>query len=420
MAKKVPRFVLNEAPGNGLSEYQFPAIGHVFPGGRSAITKWQKMLSYTRSEPPLSQKRPDSEKQSACGSNYPTKRCLRGCSGFMKLSIKTGKCGDATVTDSSRCLCTLKVNRSPSVDRMHDTPHEIFGDLILHINASNKDFVVDFAERGADGRRNNGVTRTVTFFTAKARLFECIISKVDEQYHFVKMLEQTATINRTNVVTPEPCNTGHVCCSLCSGTVTGCLFKICHAAGVSCEMGLCGGCLRKFYESRQFSPLFTNAHAVNTDVFTLLNTTQMKCSFCRTDVKEYVVQDLKDGSMSTPINLPVPYGWVGDRALMDRQSYNATIGIYTRVIKPYVEAYKLAVAKCRELYDLPRQDLMKKSARRVLHLFMDHCISKMYKEVRWLRIIDEEIPPVETSESVDPYDSFEQKGLLLEVLRRDF
>jgi hypothetical protein len=457
----------NKAPGKGLSEYEFPKVGHVFPFGTKQSNKWVQLVRFARgddgtdnTESHDGMKLPNDTTNIGCegsgdvadaadnthreGGRVPTdatnsdvadaadnthseggsvpmdatnskkrKRAASGyyrtykcpglnCNGMFKVASKRGRDPPATVTMSLPCTCPLRVlGRDVLTETYHSCDH-LIRDLFLHLNSEKAAHIVNFVKVSQDGSRNNGKKKHVSFLSSDNRLFFCTTVKTqDGLFRLIKIEEGKASISSpVETATAEEVAKATKSCTICQENATT-LYRL-SCTCPECEQNpYCSKCLTKLYKSRvHVAPFNLTNDDFDTKAFTYVNDKIGKCPHCQ---KFSVTKFVPVGSnQEEELDLPLPYGWIGDHAFMTKAEYDSAIPIFKVTIEPYFAGYN-SVRSCYAAAQLTLQTAPDKQVRELkLHLlafgdFIKFCTNRLYHHVDWVK--SNEILPAETNQA---------------------
>jgi hypothetical protein len=103
------------------------------------------------------------------------------------------------------------------------------------------------------------------------------------------------------------------------------------------------------------------------------------------------------------LDLPLPYGWIGDHAFMTKAEYDSAFPIFQASIMPYFVDYNMAriclTSAEQQLQTANVSDSEKRDLGVDMRMFGDlikFCAKKMYHEVEWVKNCSEVVPAAET------------------------
>jgi hypothetical protein len=401
----------NKAPGKGLSEYQFPEIKHVFPLGLSQSLKWFELVRFARDNDPTDITAIESKKRKISPSGYyRTYECpALNCGGMFKVRSE-GRQQPATVNFSSPCTCPLRKQCKDVMKESYDSAQLLNRDLFLYLIEAKAAHIVNMITVSRDGSRNNGKKKHVSFLSSDNRLFFCTIAKTDESsFKLLKIeesnatimspLESTATITSPSVenATDEVANKATKNCTICLEETTT-LYQLRCTCRECEENPYCSKCLTSLYKRRTHPFTHSDVDFI-TDQFAIVNDNAGSCPHCQKfSVTKFVPVG---GSEGQALDLPLPYGWIGDHAFMTKAEFDSALPIFQVSIRPYFADYnnaricltsaeqQLHTANASEKKDLCMEMMM-------FGDLIKFCAKKMYHEVEWVQKCSEVVPAAET------------------------
>jgi hypothetical protein len=462
--KKAIVFDIDTAPGHGLLEYQYPKQGHVFKGGRSAVTTWQRIVSMTRKsvkedtatadtvagagvpsksaagtmvdddevtdktaddtdvdEAKPSKKRKINQtkkRKKVQGGQYPLNKCGR-CNGGMRFYVPNGRAQAATVKSSTPCTCPMQEARMPSTETIYDDPEEIVGELIAYITKHYADFVIDHRTTAGDGTRTNSSKKIHSLFTRKHRLFEItMLIPVKGTFKFHSLLEKPPTIhtddddpNLCKICGLPPADNFHYqiecpCCTPKPSVCSSCFSKLSYRD--------------RFSKPLQFKESSTSPELFKASYFAFVNQDSITCYYCRSEVQKFRLMSGNNTSDAL-LDIPRPYGWIGEFPCMSEDDFTQARKAFVHALEPYTILYNkliwplLRVSKMVEDKEprIPGSCTMTiKSLLKLLEDVILHCENKMFHKVSWVKNSScmKFVPEVdENSDPVDPLDDFDTK-----------
>lgn len=337
-------------PGHGLTEYQFPTEGHIFRT-REAATKWTKIIGYTRAH---------GVSCSVGSGNYPVYPCPN-CPGLMRISFPEGNEMAGTVTASLPCTCAEKVVCNNLNEREFSSTEELVGTVLLKISRTEDTIVyaVYKAHVTDPGKKTNGKKYYYTFITKDREYWQLTCAKRvfklgDETQcaYFVQELGPVTITKRQAI--EKLCAVGEsikqdetekqggtavaadntICCLRCLEEKEDKLVQFC--CPTKCVGPIfCRNDFMKFCATRFTKPL---AQYFITDFVMTHDEDGVRCPLCRINCTKYK----EVGRTTDPVLIHTPFGWIGERAERNKNTYNKTMQIYRFIVLPFIEAYSSA------------------------------------------------------------------------------
>ena len=423
----------NKAPGKGLSEYQFPEIKHVFPLGLNQSLKWFELVRFARDNDPTdimashsqdgeglanatsdsnvadatanteSEGARESKKRKKTPSGYyHTYECpALNCGGMFKVR-SAGRQQPATVNFSSPCTCPLRKQCKDVMKESYHCAQLLNRDLFLYLIEAKAAHIVNMVPVSRDGSRNNGKKKHVSFLSSDNRLFFCTIAKTGESlFKLLKIEESNATISSPVETTTEEVAKATKSCTICQVEATT-LYQLSCTCQECEENPYCSKCLTNLYKSRVHAPFHLTDDDFDTEVFAYVNDKVGKCPYCQ---KFSVTKFVPVGSIEgEELDLPLPYGWIGNHAFMTKAEYESALTIFKASIVPYFADYN-SVRLCYVHAERKRETETTDQGKYILRMqmlvfrdFIKFCTTKMYYEVKWAQC-NEVVPAVETNEA---------------------
>jgi len=401
----------NKAPGKDFSEYQFPEIDYEFPLGLSQSLKWFELVRFARgsNDDATANTESESKKRKKNPSGYyRTYECpALDCEGMFKVK-SAGKQQPATVNFSKPCTCPLRKKGKDVTKESYHVDQLLIRDLFLYLIEAKDAHIVNMVTVSRDGSRNNGKKKHVSFLSSDNRLFFCTIAKTGENlFKLLKIEESNAPVESTATITSpsvenetgEVANKATKSCTLCFETTTT-LYRLSCTCRECEENPYCSKCLTSLYK-RRTHPFNHSWVDFETEQFAVVNDKAGSCPHCQKfSVTKFVPVG---GGQDEALDLPLPYGWIGDHAFMTKAEYDSAFPIFEASIMPYFMDYNIArfcfASAEQQLQTANASDSEKRDLgvdKQMFGELIKFCAKKMYHEVKWVQNCSEVVPAAET------------------------